>query len=296
MLKMTINEIYYFYNIENNIVNRNATKCLLRTLIKKGLAKIEGQYYIFDSNNFEYLIDIYKKLLSFFDFFYSLKSDLTSMFEYLLDVKDNNSKLSFHAFFCPGYSTEGGYKDHLGNTTVSKLRILSDLSKFLDDIKINHEINCYYCDSYVENCDDTVNGNWYDELLLNRSLFDKEASKYFERKNVFHISDLDIFKDEKNLSGHIDEQIIERVNKKVYRSFYIANEAFYKKLGFSDEKMKERNDILATMYIIVSDYINGIENGIYLPMENMYDREKIIANNNTCTMYLLQRLVKKNEK
>ena len=37
-------------------------------------------------------------------------------------------------------------------------------------------------------------------------------------------------------------------------------------------------------------------NGIYLPMENMYDREKIIANNDTCTMYLLQRLVKRNEK
>ena len=49
------------------------------------------------------------------------------------------------------------------------------------------------------------------------------------------------------------------------------------------------------MYILVSDYINSLRNGIYLPMENMYDREKIIANNNTCTMYLNQKMVKKYE-
>ena len=296
MIKMTINEIYNSYDIENNIVNRNAIKCLLKTLIRRGLAKIEGQYYIFDQNSFDYLLDIYKKLLSFFDFFYSLKSDLTSMFDYLLDIKENNSNLSFHAFFCPGYSTNGGYKDHLGNTTTSKLKMLSEISEFFKEEKIPHEINCYYCDSYIENCNDEVNPNWYKELLFNRDLFDKEASQYFEDKNIYHISDLDIFKNEESLSGHIDPSIIERVNKKVYRSFYIANEAFYKKLGFTEEKMQERNDILATMYIMVSDYINSIDNGIYLPMENMYDREKIIANNDTCTMYLKQRLVKKNEK
>ena len=45
MIKMTINEIYNSYDIENNIVNRNAIKCLLKTLIRRGLAKIEGQYY-----------------------------------------------------------------------------------------------------------------------------------------------------------------------------------------------------------------------------------------------------------
>lgn len=296
MIKMTINEIYNSYDIENNIVNRNAIKCLLKTLIRKGLAKIEGQYYMFDQDSFNYLLDIYKKLLSFFDFFYSLKSDLTSMFDYLLDIKENDSSLSFNAFFCPGYSTNGGYKDYLGNTTTSKLKILSEISEFFKKQKIPHEINCYYCDSYIENCNDKVNPNWYKELLFNRKLFDKEASQYFENKNIYHISDLDIFKTEENLGGHIDPSVIERVNKKVYRSFYIANEAFYKKLGFSKEKMQERNDILVTMYIKVSDYINSIDNGIYLPMENMYDREKIIANNDTCTMYLKQRLVKKNEK
>ena len=106
---------------------------------------------------------------------------------------------------------------------------------------------------------------------------------------------MDIFKNEKNYGGHIDKDIIKRIPPKVYRSFFIANEVFYKKLEFSEERIKERNDILATMYIMVSDYINSLTNGIYLPMENMYDREKIIANNNTCTMYLRQGLVKKYE-
>ena len=59
-------------------------------------------------------------------------------------------------------------------------------------------------------------------------------------------------------------------------------------MNYSAEKIKDRNDTLVTMYIIVSNYINAIKNGVYLPMENMYDREKIIANNGTCTMYLKQ--------
>ena len=91
-------------------------------------------------------------------------------------------------------------------------------------------------------------------------------------------------------------KIISCVPKKVYNSFYIANRNFYVKLGFSEEQIKDRNDKLATMYILVSNYINSLDSGIYLPMENMYDREKIIANNGTCTMYLIQRLVDNYEK
>ena len=162
----------------------------------------------------------------------------------------------------------------------------------LNKLDIEHEIDCYYCDSYVENCDDSVNSNWHSELMYNRKLFDIEALKYFKSENIIHTSDMSIFKNEHSLSGHIDMNIIQRVNPKVYRSFMIANQVFYKKLDFSEERIQQRNDILATMYIIVSDYINSIKNGIYLPMENMYDREKIISSNGTCTMYLKQGLVK----
>lgn len=295
MKKNLLSEIYNIYEIENTIVNRNSIKCLLKSMSQKGLASIEGQYYLYDEDMFSWLVSTYKKLNNFFDFFYSLKSDLITMFIYLIEVKTSKEEISFNAFFCPGYNDKGGYKDHLGNTTTKKLAILGDLTKFLDEEKIHHQIHCYYCDSFIENCDDTVNINWHDELMVNRDLFKKECEKYFKNSSIHNISDLDIFKNEKNLAGHIEDEIISRVPSKVYRSFYIANEVFYKKLDFSEERIKERNDILATMYIMVSDYINGLKNGVYLPMENMYDREKIIASNNTCTMYLKQGLVEKYE-
>ena len=295
MKKNLLSEMYNIYGIENNIINRNSIKCLLKSMSKKGMASIEGQYYLYNEEMFLWLISMYKKLSSYFDFFYSLKSDLVYMFMYLIDSKINNDAILFNAFFCPGYNDNGGYKDHLGNTTTKKLAILGDLAEFLKNENIQYEIHCYYCDSYIENCDSEVNNNWYNELLINRDLFKKECQKYFKDVFIHNTSDLDIFKNERSYAGHIDYNIIEKIPKKVYRSFYIANEAFYKKLDFSEERIKERNDILATMYIMVSDYINDLKNGVYLPMENMYDREKIIADNETCTMYLKQGLVKKYE-
>ena len=47
-----------------------------------------------------------------------------------------------------------------------------------------------------------------------------------------------------------------------------------------------RNDRLITMYKILSDYLNEQENTVFLPMENMYERENVFSENKTCTMYL----------
>ena len=295
MKKILLLEIFDSYDVEDNIINRNCIKCLLKSMIKKEMCSIEGQYYLYDDKIFSWLISIYKELSIFFDFHYSLKSDLILMFTYLIDNRVNNEKISFNAFFCPGYNDKGGYKDYLGNTTIKKLAILNDIASFLKKNNIQYEIHCYYCDSYIENCNDNINKNWYDELVVNRNLFKKECQKYFKDSSIHYTSELDIFKNEKSYAGHIDYDIINKISSKEYRSFYIANEVFYKKLDFSKERIKERNDTLATMYILVSDYINSLRNGIYLPMENMYDREKIIANNNTCTMYLNQKMVKKYE-
>ena len=289
-------DIFKIYEIEENVVNKNAVKCIFRAMKKNKLSYITGQYYNYDKDMFEYLLNNYKKLLNFFDFFYSLKSDIVIMFEYLIEHKKTKQKLIFNAFFCPGYNTNGGYKCYLGNTTIKKLHILSDLSAFLNQLNINHEIHCYYCDAYIENCDDKVNSNWKCELKYNRSLFYEEAGKYFNKKYIHKISEMEIFRKDNEPGGSIDKNIISCVPKKVYNPFYIANRNFYVKLGFSEEQIKDRNDKLATMYILVSNYINSLDSGIYLPMENMYDREKIIANNGTCTMYLIQRLVDNYEK
>ena len=296
MERNLLNDIFKIYKIEENMVNKNVVKCIFRAMKKNKLSYITGQYYNYDKDMFEYLADNYKKILTFFDFYYSLKSDIITMFDFLIKYKETKQKLIFNAFFCPGYNTKGGYKDYLGNTTTKKLHILGDLSTFLNELNINHEIHCYYCDSYVENCDERLNSEWKYELEYNRDLFYKEAGKYFNIKFIHKTSEMEIFKDENEPGGSIDDDIISSIPKNVYNSFYIANRAFYIKLGFNEEQIKDRNDKLATMYILVSIYINSIDSGIYLPMENMYDREKIIANNGTCTMYLIQRLVDKYEK
>ena len=287
MIKIKFEEIFEKYNIENTPIGRNIMKCMIRAMKKQSLSDIKGQYCYIDTSTFEYLIEILIKLNKYFDFFYSLKSDLILMFEYLINAKLLGEKISFNAFFCPGYNMMGGYKEMLGNTTVTKLSALSEISKMFSELKVPYEINCYYCDTFIENTDTTKNKNWKSELELNRSLFIVEAQKYFDDKNIFCISKIKQFQCD-NVSGYIDYNVVGNVPHKIYNSFYVANKVFYEKMNYSAEKIKDRNDTLVTMYIIVSNYINAIKNGVYLPMENMYDREKIIANNGTCTMYLKQ--------
>ena len=43
------------------------------------------------------------------------------------------------------------------------------------------------------------------------------------------------------------------------------------------EEMIFRNDRLITMYKILSDYLNEQDNMVFLPMENMYERENIFS-------------------
>ena len=64
-------DIFKIYEIEENVVNKNAVKCIFRAMKKNKLSYITGQYYNYDKDMFEYLLNNYKKLLNFFDFFYS---------------------------------------------------------------------------------------------------------------------------------------------------------------------------------------------------------------------------------
>ena len=57
-------------------------------------------------------------------------------------------------------------------------------------------------------------------------------------------------------------------------------------MGWGIEETKQRNDKLFTIYSIISEYINNQDNGVYLPMETMYSRSKVMTKNNVCTMYL----------
>ena len=57
-------------------------------------------------------------------------------------------------------------------------------------------------------------------------------------------------------------------------------------MGWNEREAQNRNDKLYTIYNIISEYINNQTNGIYLPMETMYSRSKVMTMNNVCTMYL----------
>ena len=57
-------------------------------------------------------------------------------------------------------------------------------------------------------------------------------------------------------------------------------------MGWNESEIQNRNDKLYTIYNIISEYINNQTNGIYLPMETMYSRSKVMTMNDVCTMYL----------
>ena len=92
-----------------------------------------------------------------------------------------------------------------------------------------------------------------------------------------------IFTEEKYIKGYIDEKIIKN---KTYYNFLKNNLEFYNKMGWNEREAQNRNDKLYTIYNIISEYINNQTNGIYLPMETMYSRSKVMTMNNVCTMYL----------
>ena len=123
-------------------------------------------------------------------------------------------------------------------------------------------------------------------MINNCELFHKEGEKYFDKDEVLNASSIPIFNKENAEVGYIDNTIIESIKSNTYSAFIKSNRKFYESLGFTEEQMKLRNDRLITMYRELSNYLNTLENAVFLPMENMYERENIFSENKTCTMYL----------
>ena len=191
--------------------------------------------------------------------------------------------MDLNAIFCPGY-TNNGYKDYIGNNNTSRLIILNELSSRLNEMNINAKFNIMLADVFLENTNTNDNPNWKNELSLHRELFKNLASKYFEDGSIKCLSD--IYQGEEYIEGFVDKSIC---LGKVYDNFYKNNKDFYQKMGWTEEQIKYRNDRLFTIYTIISKYINGKQNGIYIPMETMYSRSKVMTSNDTCTMYLIKK-------
>lgn len=285
MIKVFVNDIPKIFNIDNTQLNITAIKALLIALENEGLAYKEKQKIVLDEYVFIKLWNIYEASLVFFDPNYNRKSDFKLYFINIIKSLYKEEKLNFFALFCPGYTTDG-YKEKVGSTNKWKLKELKNILTYFKDNNIDTEIVSYYSDVFLENTNEEKNPNWQTEMIFNRKIFHDEGEKHFDSKYIKNASELPIFSKEEDIKGYVDNDIIKNLNPKTYYAFKKSNEKFYNKLGFSEEQIIFRNDRLITMYKLLSDYINTQKNTIFLPMENMYERENIFSENNTCTMYL----------
>lgn len=284
-MKMFISDIFKTFNIERTQLNTIAVKGLIAAMISKGVCIQEKQKLVFNEQLFIECWSVYFECLTYFDFNYNRKTDFSLFFKYILDCKLLSKEINFHALFCPGY-TKNGYKPYLGNTTLWKLKALREIIDTLRDNDIYSTMTCYYSDVFLENCNSKLEPNWQAQLNYNRMLFRQEGSKYFDFNDIKNASDISIFTLEKDASGFVDDTIIGSIPKTTYDAFVKSNRKFYTSMGFTEEEMKYRNDRLITMYRLFSDYLNTKSSSVFLPMENMYERENIFSENGTCTMYL----------
>jgi len=263
-------------SIQNNSENKKIIKAIVHSLINNNQAIVEKQSIDLNYDLFEHIYNQLIELEDFFDYSYSTKIDLTKFIDYILSQRD----LNINAIFCPGYTSDG-YKDYIGKNNKNRLADLRRLKDKLIQLNIPTNINIELADIFLENTDSKRNELWREELEVHRIKFIKEASLHFSKENIIKLSD--VFNGEEYEKGFINGEIC---SGKTYDSFYKNNIAFYKKMKWCDTEINIRNDRLYTIYTLISEYINKQSNGIYIPMETMYSRSKVISKNDTCTLYL----------
>ena len=169
------------------------------------------------------------------------------------------------------------------DTGMNRLGFLIDdkLKDYLKKNNVDAKLNITLADIFLENTNSELNPNWKNELELHIQKFIEKSRENFDLNEIIILSR--IFTEEKYIKGYIDEKIIKN---KTYYNFLKNNLEFYNKMGWNESEIQNRNDKLYTIYNIISEYINNQTNGIYLPMETMYSRSKVMTMNDVCTMYL----------
>lgn len=265
--------------INNNSDNRKILKAIIHALLKNNDAEVINQLIRVEYDKVEYLYQVLYELKSFFDYRYNTKIDLTKFVFYIL----NGNKININAIFCPGY-TSNGYKNYIGNNNTTRMRLLNVLSDKFNKMNISVNFKVILANVFLENTDDLENINWKSELIEHEERFYEVASRYFDIENIIKLSN--VFSSEEYIKGFVKEELC---HGRVYDNFYKNNIEFYKKMGWNNKQIQYRNDKLYTIYNIISQYINEQENGIYIPMETMYSRSKVMTNNDVCTMYLIKK-------
>lgn len=284
-MELYLKDLYNVFNIEKNQININIVKAIVSAMKDNNLCYENKQKLIIDKDIFEYCWYMYENILLHFDPNYNRRNDFLLLFKYILSSKLRDDAINFNSLFCPGY-TRYGYKDKLGHTTVWKLEELYKIRNMLDENRIKNTFRNYYSDVFLENYDSNLEPNWLEQMKYNRELFHKEGLKHFNEGEVLDASTLPIFNKEESVYGYVNDDIISNIKLTTYSAFVKSNKKFYESLNFTEEQMKLRNDRLITMYRELSNYLNTLSNVVFLPMENMYERENIFSENGTCTMYL----------
>ncbi len=270
------NDLICKLKMADNVTNRKKLKAIVNALIKNGNATVEKQLIKVDINYVIYLWEIVNNLGCYFDYKYNTKIDLTKFIFYMI----NENIVNLNAIFCPGY-TKTGYKDYIGNNNSTRLETLNKLKDYLKKNNVDAKLNITLADIFLENTNSELNPNWKNELELHIQKFIEKSRENFDLNEIIILSR--IFTEEKYIKGYIDEKIIKN---KTYYNFLKNNLEFYNKMGWNESEIQNRNDKLYTIYNIISEYINNQTNGIYLPMETMYSRSKVMTMNDVCTMYL----------
>ena len=270
------NDLICKLKMADNVTNRKQLKAIVNALIKNGNATVEKQLIKVDINYVIYLWEIVNNLGCYFYYKYNTKIDLTKFIFYMI----NENIVNLNAIFCPGY-TKTGYKDYIGNNNSTRLETLNKLKDYLKKNNVDAKLNITLADIFLENTNSELNPNWKNELELHIQKFIEKSRENFDLNEIIILSR--IFTEEKYIKGYIDEKIIKN---KTYYNFLKNNLEFYNKMGWNESEIQNRNDKLYTIYNIISEYINNQTNGIYLPMETMYSRSKVMTMNDVCTMYL----------
>ena len=276
----TYEELLKLLNLNNNSQNKFYLKCIIKALILNNEATLEKQLLIVDINRVKYLLFILENLKEYLDYKYNTKNDLIMFLYFMI----NNQEINFNAIFCPGYTDNGGYKNRIGQNNTDRIIRLHYFKDLLNKLKLKTNMHIILADIFLENTDSDLNPFWEKELLEHKKLFIQLASKYFANSDISFLSN--DFSSPKYIKGFVNPNLIKDKN---YVNFLKNNRDFYEKMGWDEEEIILRNDRLYTIYTIRASYINKQTNGIYMPMESMYSRSKVMTSNGTCTMYLYKK-------
>lgn len=186
------------------------------------------------------------------------------------------TNLNLYAVFCPSYKKglgAYGYSGICGSHTIKLISKISDVYKKIKQIGVDISITFYFSDLLLENYDKLIGTNYRKDLDLNYQDFvDKVINASQGEIEVQKLSDLP------TLSKVIGEKGIEQgglgVPEDIFERVYNRNLVFYKEnLGWSDEEVLYRSQVLARCYSYMGDVFRKLDNNnIMIWTESAYER------------------------